>query len=202
VDHRGDALAGDIGQLMAEDDVQRLLDEFREKAEPLGVIVLRGVSDTAAAQAVADWARSLEADGVIVASEVTQRVPAIEAALTSAGVQVRPPASPADTRDSPLGLSLGLLAIAETGSVLLSEPTLEDRAIGMLTLAQATICPTAALVSSLDDSAPLIRELSLATGGAFSTLVTGPSRTADIERVLTVGVQGPGKIMTLFVDDL
>ena len=29
-----------------------------------------------------------------------------------------------------------------------------------------------------------------------------PSRTADIERVLTVGVQGPGKVMTLFVDDL
>ena len=39
-------------------------------------------------------------------------------------------------------------------------------------------------------------------GRWFSTLVTGPSRTADIERVLTVGVQGPGKVMTLFVDDL
>jgi len=72
----------------------------------------------------------------------------------------------------------------------------------MLTLAQATICPTAALVASLDDAAPLLRQLSLAEGGAFSTLVTGPSRTADIERVLTVGVQGPGKVMTLFVDDL
>jgi L-lactate dehydrogenase complex protein LldG len=58
------------------------------------------------------------------------------------------------------------------------------------------------LVASLDDAAPVIRELSLAKGGTFSTLVTGPSRTADIERVLTVGVQGPGKVMTLFVDDL
>ena len=67
--------------------------------------------------------------------------------------------------------------------------------------AQATICPTAALVASLDDAAPVIRELSL-NGRWFSTLVTGPSRTADIERVLTVGVQGPGKVMTLFVDDL
>jgi L-lactate dehydrogenase complex protein LldG len=97
---------------------------------------------------------------------------------------------------------MGHLAIAETGSVLLSEPSLEDRSVSMLTLAHATICPTAALVASLDDAAPVIRQRSLAQGGGFMTLVTGPSRTADIERVLTVGVQGPGKIMTIFVDDL
>jgi L-lactate dehydrogenase complex protein LldG len=188
--------------VIAEDEVQRLLDEFREKAEPLGVTVLRVASDEAAAEAVADWAQSLEADSVVVASEVTQRMPGIASALASAGLRVQPPASPAETRDSPLGLSMGRLAVAETGSVLLSEPTLEERSIGMLTLAHATICPTAALVASLDEAAPVIRERALAKGGAFSTLVTGPSRTADIERVLTVGVQGPGKVMTLFVDEL
>src|SRR5215203_2412233 len=187
--------------LADEDELQRLLDEFREKAEPLGVTVLRVASDAAAAQAVAEWAQSLEANCVIVASDVTQQLPGVSPALKSAGLEVRPPASPVETRDSPLGLSMGRLAIAETGSVLLSEPTLEDRSIGMLTLAHATICPTAGLVASLDTAAPLIRKRSLAPGGAFSTLVTGPSRTADIERVLTVGVQGPGKVMTLFVDD-
>ena len=185
-----------------DDDVVPLLDEFREKAEALGVTVLRVASVEAAAQAVADWAHSLEADCVIVASEVTRGMPGVGGALMSAGLRVRPAASPAETRDAPLGLSLGRLAVAETGSVLLSEPSLEDRSVGMLTLAQATICPTAALVASLDDAAPLIRQLALAQGGAFSTLVTGPSRTADIERVLTAGVQGPGKVMTLFVDDL
>jgi L-lactate dehydrogenase complex protein LldG len=188
--------------VIAEDELQRLLDEFREKAEPLGVTVLRVASAAAAAQAVADWAQSLETDGVIVASEVNVQMPGIAPALTFAGLRVHLPASPSETRDSPLGLSMGRLAIAETGSVLLSEPTLEERSIGMLTLAHATICPTAALVASLEDAAPVIRELSLAQGGAFSTLVTGPSRTADIERVLTVGVQGPGKVMTLFVDDV
>ena len=188
--------------MIVDDEVQRLLGEFREKAEPLGVTVHRVGSDAAAAQAVADWAQSLEADSVIVASDVTQRMPGIAPALTSAGLRVQPPALPAETRDAPIGLSMGRLAIAETGSVLLSEPTLEDRSVGMLTLAHATICPTAALVASLDDAAPVIRELALENGSAFSTLVTGPSRTADIERVLTVGVQGPGKVMTLFVDDL
>jgi len=185
-----------------EDQVEWLLDEFREKAEPLGITVLRVASAEAAAQAIAEWARSLEADCVIIASEVMRHLPSIAPALTSAGLRVRTSASPAETRDAPLGVSMGRLAVAETGSVLLSEPSLEDRSVGMLTLAHATICPTIALVASLDDAAPLIRGLSLAKGGAFSTLVTGPSRTADIERVLTVGVQGPGKVMTLFVDDL
>jgi L-lactate dehydrogenase complex protein LldG len=185
-----------------KDDVLRLLAEFREKAEPLGVTVLRVATVEAAARAIAEWAESFEADRVTVASEVTQRMPGIEMALTSGGLRVRTAASPAETRDAPLGLSMGRLAVAETGSVLMSEPSLADRSVGMLTLAQATICPTAALVASLDDAAPLIRELALAKGGAYSTLVTGPSRTADIERVLTVGVQGPRKVMTLFVDDL
>jgi L-lactate dehydrogenase complex protein LldG len=188
--------------VIVEDEVQWLLDEFREKAEPLGVTVLRVASAAAAAQAVAEWAQSLEADSVVVTSDVTQQMPGIASALSATGLRVQSPASPSETRDAPLGLSMGRLAIAETGSVLLSEPTLENRSIGMLTLSHATICPTAALVASLDGAAPVIRELALAKGGAFSTLVTGPSRTADIERVLTVGVQGPGKVMTLFVDDL
>lgn len=202
MDHRGHALAGDRWDVTDESQVQQLLAEFREKAEPLGVVVLRVGSETDAALAVADWAALLGVDSVVVASEVTQRVPDIEIALETAGLQVRLPASPDATRDAPLGLSMGHLAIAETGSVLLAEPTLEDRSIGMLTLAQATICPTAALVATLDDAVPELRRLALATGGSFSTLVTGPSRTADIERVLTVGVQGPGKVMTLFVDDI
>jgi len=184
-----------------DDAVQQLLDEFREKAEPLGVTVLRVASGEAAARAIADWARSLETDSVIVASEVTRHLPGIDTALTAAGLHLRAPAPPSETRDAPLGLSMGHLAVAETGSVLLSEPSLEDRSVGMLTLAQAAICPTAALVASLEDAASVLRQLAMANGGAFSTLVTGPSRTADIERVLTVGVQGPGKVMTLFVDD-
>ena len=187
---------------MSEDDALRLLTEFREKAEPLGVTVLRVGSAIDAACAVAEWADSLGAESVVVSEEVIERTPAIDGALQAHGLMVQPPASPEATRDAPLGISLVRLAVAETGSVLLSDPSLEDRSLGMLTLAHATLCPTDRLVASLDDAAPVLRQLSLAQRGAFSTLVTGPSRTADIERVLTVGVQGPGNVMTVLVDDL
>ena len=32
-------------------------------------------------------------------------------------------------------------------------------------------------------------------GGGYTSLVTGPSRTADIEMSLTVGVQGPERVI-------
>jgi len=36
----------------------------------------------------------------------------------------------------------------------------------------------------------------------YLALITGPSRTADIERVLTIGVHGPGRLVVLLVDGL
>ena len=37
---------------------------------------------------------------------------------------------------------------------------------------------------------------------AYLSFITGPSRTADIERVLTIGVHGPERLIIVLVDDL
>lgn len=188
--------------MVDEGVVDTLLAEFRLKAEPLGVSVSRVGGTADAVSMLADWLAGVGAGAVIVADELAERAPELVAGLGGAGVSVRGAAPPRETRDAPAGISLAQLAVAETGSMLLSEPTLEDRSVGMLTLAQAIVCPTAALVATLDEAVPLLREIALGPGGSFATFVTGPSRTADIERVLTVGVQGPGVVMTLFVDEL
>jgi L-lactate dehydrogenase complex protein LldG len=39
------------------------------------------------------------------------------------------------------------------------------------------------------------------TASASCTFVTGPSRTADIELTLTLGVHGPGKVIVLVGPD-
>jgi L-lactate dehydrogenase complex protein LldG len=198
VDSGGDAVAEADWPLLSEEQILRL-GEFADKVEPLGVAVQRAATAAEAGRLVARWAAELEADRVALAGEAAARFPDIAASLAAAGVDLEPSGDPAVVRDAPLGVSLARLAVAETGSLLLAEPTLADRAVGMLSLAQAILCPTAALVADLDAAAMELRRIALEQGTSFATLVTGPSRTADIERVLTVGVQGPGVVRVIFV---
>lgn len=179
-----------------------LVTVFRERAEPLGVRVLRAADVAAGANAVVALARELQSGTPLISSELEAASPGLIAALTASGLATVRASDPTTSRDAPLGLSLARLAVAETGSVLLAEDLLEDRGIGLLVIAQLVVCPTAALVPSLDEAAPVLRRIASQPGGGYATLVTGPSRTADIERVLTVGVQGPARLIVLFVDGL
>ena len=148
------------------------------------------------------WAADADAPFAIIAEELRERYPGFCDAVAELGVAQIAAESPHQLRDSALGLSIAHAGIAETGSALMAESTLADRSVGMLPRAQAIVIPTRALVPSLDEAAPILKALALAPGRNMVTLVTGPSRTADIERVLTVGVQGPGRVMILFADDL
>lgn len=183
-------------------DRQILLAEFAERAGDLGVMVERLATNADAARAVERFAHESAAARLIVTDELQQAAPGLVAALDAEGAAWHSAGDPSDTQHEQFGLSYGHLAIAETGSILLAEPGLADRAIGMLVAVQVIVCRTDSLVSSLDDASPLLRELALRPGGAYTTLVTGPSRTADIERVLTVGVQGPARVIVLLVDTL
>lgn len=140
--------------------------------------------------------------GTIWASPVVQQqAPVLAAAIDAGGIAIRFDGDPTSVRDQPLGLTIARNAIAETGSCLLVEPTLTERAVSLMTQTLIVLCPTAGLLPRLDEAATVLREASL-DQATYATLVTGPSRTADIERQLTVGVQGPAVFHVVFVDDL
>jgi L-lactate dehydrogenase complex protein LldG len=91
----------------------------------------------------------------------------------------------------------GEFAVAETGSVLVNEPA-EDRGRCFLAERLWVLVPEGALVSSLDEGLQRIGEL-VKAGATHPVLMSGPSRTADIERVLTIGVHGPRALVILVV---
>jgi L-lactate dehydrogenase complex protein LldG len=178
------------------------LERFTARADALGVTVSRAPGNAGAAAAIIALAGEFGASRALISTEVTTAAPSLIAALDAAGCSWDHPGDPARSNDQPFGVSLARLAVAETASLLLAEESLEDRGIGLLVTNQLVICPTSLLTPTLDDAAPVLRELATRPGGAYTTIVTGPSRTADIERVLTVGVQGPSRLLVLFVDDV
>ena len=123
--------------------------------------------------------------------------------LESKGITIRQAAEPASVADAPAGLSGAELAIAETGSVLLAENSLEARVVTMLTLTHFVLVSERKLVPMLDDAADLLQQFARVGPDQrhYMSLVTGPSRTADIERTLTIGVQGPKTLCVIIISD-
>ncbi len=121
--------------------------------------------------------------------------------LSSKGITIREAGNPAGVADAPAGLSGAELAIAETGSVLLAENSLEARLVSMLTLTHFVLVSENRLVPMLDDATGMLQQLARAGTDQrhYMSFVTGPSRTADIERTLTIGVQGPKTLCVIIV---
>ncbi len=180
----------------------QLIDEFTARIGPLGVEVVRAEGIDPAAEFLVRVVQESGQNSAMISGELRSTAPALMGAVRIRGVDVMEVTTPESALDVPVGFVLGMNAVAETGSVLLSEPTLADRAVGMLSLTCVQIVHTETLLPGLDQVGAVLRRLALRPNGAYATLCTGPSRTADIEMSLTVGVQGPGKVAVLFVDEL
>jgi L-lactate utilization protein LutC len=179
-----------------------LVATFHEKSSPLGVEVRRAPASIAAAGLLADMLAEWGQIGCLTSAELVDRAPALVRAIGQQDINVAISTGPESAVDAPVGLVLGWNAVAETGSVLLAEPSLEDRSVGLLSKTCIQIVETSTLLPRLEDVAVVLRALALQPNGAYASLVSGPSRTADIELSLTVGVQGPERVGVVFVDHL
>ena len=94
--------------------------------------------------------------------------------------------------DRAVGIVRAALAVAETGSVVLVEPDPVDRYVSLLTRHLIVVVREEEIVATLAEAFEWLA--SQPRAAAYATFVTGPSRTADIERSLTIGVQGPSRL--------
>jgi L-lactate dehydrogenase complex protein LldG len=88
------------------------------------------------------------------------------------------------------GISSALYGLADTGSVVLAASPEEPRARSLLPDVHVSLLREDRVLPGLD-------ELFARVGGSLPSslaIVSGPSRSADIEQRLTVGVHGPGEV--------
>jgi L-lactate dehydrogenase complex protein LldG len=89
--------------------------------------------------------------------------------------------------------------VARTGSILLSSATESGRTTSVYAPVHVCIAYSSQLVHDIDDA---LMQLRAKHGSHFPSLVslaTGPSRTADIEKTLVVGVHGPKEVFCFLV---
>lgn len=95
-----------------------------------------------------------------------------------------------------VGVTGALCAIAETGSLVLTDQSANALTASLLPPVHAVILRPDQIVGTLAEALAW-PEVRLA---AASVIITGPSRTADIEMALTIGVHGPGEVHVFLVD--
>lgn len=92
------------------------------------------------------------------------------------------------------GVSVAELAIAESGSIVITASEKSCRLTSLTPRLAIFLLPKTSIVETLEQAIPLVPR-------STSAIVTGPSRTADIEGTLVRGVHSPGEIWVLPIED-
>ncbi|HLY19226.1 MAG TPA: lactate utilization protein [Bryobacteraceae bacterium] len=96
-----------------------------------------------------------------------------------------------------VGITSADYALADTGTLVMLAGLAEARLISLLPPVHIAVVPAARVLSGLDELLTLVSHPAEQTSSMV--MITGPSRTADIEQILVRGVHGPGEIHVVVV---
>lgn len=106
----------------------------------------------------------------------------------------------AGVRDGDLGVTSCDCLIAQTGSVVVSTLSAGDRALSVLPATHLVIARRNQIVPDLTAAFALLRKRYDKHWPTALSFITGPSRTADIEKILVMGAHGPKRFALHFAD--
>ena len=92
-------------------------------------------------------------------------------------------------------------AIAETGTVVLDSTDEKLRLATCLAEKLTVLVEASRIKENLEDIVDFLEACSEKEHG-YLAFISGASRTADIERVLTIGVHGPREMQVIIVEDM
>ena len=100
----------------------------------------------------------------------------------------------AGVREADLGVSTCDCLIAQTGSVVVSTHSTRGRAVSVLPPVHLVIARREQLVPDLPAAMARLRARYDGHWPSSLSVITGPSRTADIEKILVLGAHGPRRL--------
>ena len=206
VETRAQSIAQEV-----EANAEALLSQLQEAAIQAGWKVVRVASPEEAAQYIASMARDLEARSILRSTHSVLDQIGFERMLSDTGINVGVMAIEEEVdpakRDSQrtllrqhateadIGVTGVDYAIAETGTCVLLARKGVSRLVSLLPPVHVAVVERGQVLPSLDELFTLRRRDFLQGDlDRYMNLITGPSRSADIEYTLVTGVHGPGEV--------
>ena len=201
---------------IASRDADNLFDILSNVAAGAGWNVARVPDARAAGEYILKLAQDIEARSAVYSLHPVVRSAIGEADFDAAGIETIPVAIDCDNPDSDedtdraklrsimeaadLGVTGVDYAIAETGTCVIIPRRGVSRLVSLLPPVHVAIVERGQTLPSLDELFTLRRD-DFVNGdfGSYMNLITGPSRTADIEYTIVTGVHGPGEVHMVLV---
>lgn len=184
--------AGDYGP--------QYFDEFSMRAQAVAAEVFRVKTSAEARSVISELAKTANAKKVVLTENPYTKAAGLKELFQTLSIETHTGASAirehCDTAD--LGISAVEFGIAETGSVCQDAYAIEDRLVSTLPPVHIALLSSNNVVPSVEAAVAIFSQV---FERGYLSLITGPSRTADIERVLTIGVHGPSRLVIIAVDE-
>jgi len=130
----------------------------------------------------------------IPADQVTWVEPGSDAESLAAGL------TPDEIATRDAGIIVGKFLLTDTGSVVVDCPTTAERLLCYLPPVSVIVAPVSALRQTLSTAWDEIKQPTESPDRTGEIVViTGPSRTADIEKRLVLGVHGPRRVIVYLI---
>ena len=180
------AVAPPVRLRIPEVPMEARLASMKERIEALAGKVVCGVDPRAwVAEAIAGK-KAVASNSPVVAEYGITGLPEVASGFTDRD-ELRAACAAAD-----VGITGADYALADTGTLVMLASEREARLVSLLPPWHIAVVPRERILTGLDELFTLLPDPAGATSSMV--LITGPSRTADIEQILVRGVHGPGQI--------
>lgn len=207
----------EVAKSPVDDDapLRERIEHFTRMLENVGGHVVRVPDEEAARAWVVDFARKRRMGRAVVdGPRAALPVPAGEIATALADVGVAVTVAPAaeslgeEARrafrracaDADVGITGADFALADTGTLVLLARAGAPRTTSLLPPVHVALLPAERILPNLPVLVERLRSEVWPEGlPSAMTLITGPSRTGDIEQTLSIGVHGPGEVWAVVI---
>ncbi len=107
-----------------------------------------------------------------------------------------------DLLNADIGITLCECLISRTGSVMISSKQASGRRLPVYANFHIVVAYTSQLVEHVKDGLKFIKEKYKDKLPSMISTLSGPSRTADIEKTLVQGAHGPKEMFVFLIDDV